>query len=73
MWELGGGGIEKKGKRTHGCGPQCGDCGGARAIRGLNDNRKNTIKIKFLKVTELILLLILNVIYIFFFPPSGTV
>ena len=26
--ELGGGGIEEKGKRTHGHGQQCGDCRG---------------------------------------------
>ena len=40
---LGGGGIEQKGKRTHGHGQQCGDCG-AGVIWGLNGN-KNTIKI----------------------------
>ena len=27
MWgQIGGGGIEQKGQRTHGHGPQCGDC-----------------------------------------------
>ena len=34
-WGLGGGGIEQKGKRTHGRGQQCGDCRGHRHIRGL--------------------------------------
>ena len=30
-WErIGVGGIEQKGKRTHGHGQQCGDCGGGR-------------------------------------------
>ena len=43
---LGGRGIEQKGKRTHGHGQQCGDCGGWGGIRGLNGNVKNTIKIK---------------------------
>ena len=38
-----GGGIEQKAKRTHRHGQQCGDCW---AIRGLNGNGKNTIKIK---------------------------
>ena len=46
---LGGGGIEPKGKRTHGHGQQCGDCWGKRSIRGLNGNGKNTVKIKFKK------------------------
>ena len=41
---LGSGGIEQKGKRTHGHGQQCGDCGG-RGISRLNGNGKNTIKI----------------------------
>ena len=31
---LGGGGIEQKGKRTHGHGQQCGDCGGGRGCKG---------------------------------------
>ena len=35
---VGGGGIEQKGRRTHGHGQQCGDQGGD--IRGLNDNGK---------------------------------
>ena len=44
-WE--GGGIEQKGKRTHGQGQQCGDCLGGESIRGLNGNgKKNTRKIK---------------------------
>ena len=40
---LEGGGIEQKGKSTHGHGQQCGDCGRA-GLRGLNSNRKNTMK-----------------------------
>ena len=36
-----GGGIEQKGKRTHGHGQQCGDCWGKGDIRELNDNGKN--------------------------------
>ena len=45
---LGGGGIEQEGKRTHGYGQQCGDCGGEDGIRGLSGNRKeyNNKKIK---------------------------
>ena len=43
------GGIEQKGKRTHGCGQQCGDCWGKGRIRGLNGSGKNTIKIKSVK------------------------
>ena len=46
MTASGGGGIEQKGKRTHGHGQQCGDCGGYRDIRGLNGNGKNTTKKK---------------------------
>ena len=38
---LGGGGIEQKGKRTHGHGQWCGDCWGEGGIRGLNGNGKN--------------------------------
>ena len=44
------GGIEQKGKSTHGHGQQCGDCRGWRVveveegIRGINGNVKNTIK-----------------------------
>ena len=34
------GGIEQKGKRTHGHGQQCGECGGEGGIRGLNGNGK---------------------------------
>ena len=45
---LGGGGIDKKGKRTHGHGQQCGDCWREAVIRGLNGNGKNTVKIFFL-------------------------
>ena len=42
---LEGGGIEQKWKRTHGHAQQCGDLQGWReCIRGLNGNRKNTIK-----------------------------
>ena len=37
---LGGGGIEPKRKRTHGHEQQCGDCGEARYIRGINGNGK---------------------------------
>ena len=37
---LGGKGIKQKGKRTHGHGQQCGDCWGARSIKGLNGNGK---------------------------------
>ena len=42
---LAGGGIEQKGKRTHGHGQQCGDCWGEEGIRGLKGNGKNTLKI----------------------------
>ena len=42
---LGGGGIEQKGKRTHGHGQQYGDYWAEGSIRGLNDNGKNIIKI----------------------------
>ena len=39
-----GGGIEQKGKKTHGHGQQWRDCGsGEGSIRGLNSNGKNTI------------------------------
>ena len=41
-----GGGVEEKGKRTHGHRQQCGDCWAEGVIRGLNGNGKNTIKIK---------------------------
>ena len=44
---LKGGGMEQKGKRTHGHGQQCGDCWGEVGIRELNGNGKNIIK--FLK------------------------
>ena len=40
---VGDGGIEQKGKRTHGHGQQCGDCGGEVGIRGLNGNMKKKI------------------------------
>ena len=43
---LGDGRIDQKRKRTHGQGQQCGDCWGE-DIRGLKNNGKNTIKIKF--------------------------
>ena len=32
--------IEKKEKRTHGHGKQCGDCWGEGGIKALNDNGK---------------------------------
>ena len=38
--ELEGGGIEQKGKRTHGQGQWCGDCCGEESIRWLNSNGK---------------------------------
>ena len=38
--ELGGGGIEQKGKQTHGHGQQCGDFWGMGGIRGLNGKGK---------------------------------
>ena len=42
---IGDGGIEQKGKRTHGHGQQCG-CVGVReeGVRGVNGNGKNTMK-----------------------------
>ena len=42
MGRLGSGGIEEKGKRTHGHGHewQCGDCWGEGGVRGLNGNGK---------------------------------
>ena len=43
---LGGGGMERKGKRTHGQGQQCGDCCELGIIRGINGNGKNAIKNK---------------------------
>ena len=44
-----GGGIDQKGKRTHGHGQQCGDGWGEQCIRGVNGNGKSTIKIRKLK------------------------
>ena len=38
--------IEEKGKRTHGHAKHCDDRWGEGSIRGLNGNRKYTIKIK---------------------------
>ena len=38
------GGIEQKGKSTHGHGQQCGDCRGEVGNKGLNGNRKNTVR-----------------------------
>ena len=38
--KLEGGGIGQKGKRTHGHGQQCGDCGGEEGIMGINANEK---------------------------------
>ena len=43
---LEGGEIEKKGKRTHGHGQQCGDCWGEEDIRGLNGNGEKPTKVK---------------------------
>ena len=43
-----GGGIEQRGKRTHGHGHSVVIMGGG-GIRGPNDNGKNTINIKFFK------------------------
>ena len=43
MGMVGDGGIEQKGKRTHGHGQQCGDCGGEVGIRGLNGNMKKKL------------------------------
>ena len=49
-WRRGGsGGIEQKGKRTHGHGQQSGDCWRVRGTKGLNGNGKNTMKIKLKK------------------------
>ena len=44
--EVKGGGIEENGKKTHGHGQQCGDCGGNWGKRWVNGNGKNIIKIK---------------------------
>ena len=57
VWQLQGrqgevrdGVLEQKGKRTHGHGPQCGDCRGRgwmeveELLRDINGNGKNTIK-----------------------------
>ena len=41
---LEGGGIEQKGKRTHGYGQQCGDCCGEAAIGRITGNGKTMIK-----------------------------
>ena len=41
---FGGGGIEQKGKRTHGHGQQCGNYWGKGHIRGLNGNEKKYYK-----------------------------
>ena len=46
---LKGGGIEQKGKKTHGHGQQCADCWGEAGVRGLKCNVKNAIKIKLKK------------------------
>ena len=40
--EVGGAGIEQKGKRTRGHGHQCRDRG--RSIKGVNGNGKNTLE-----------------------------
>ena len=45
---LGGEGIRQKGKRTHGHGQQCGDCGGV-CIREINGNgEKYSKKVKYI-------------------------
>ena len=46
------GGIEQKGKRTHGHGQQCGDCWGEGSIEVLNDSGKNTMKKKINKTKQ---------------------
>ena len=43
LWNIGSGGTEQKGKRTHERGQQYDDCWGKGAINGLNCNGKNTI------------------------------
>ena len=48
---LRGGGIEQKGKKTHRCGQQCGDCSGG-AIRGINGNGQNNTVKKMKKKTK---------------------
>ena len=40
MGVLGGREIQQKGKRTHGHGRHCGDCGGEGSLRGLNSKGK---------------------------------
>ena len=55
---LGGGGIEQKGKRTHGHGQHCGDCrGGGESIRGLHSNGKNLKKFDVYSFKKLRILL----------------
>ena len=46
MGGLESGGIEQKGKRTHGHGQQGDDCWGQGGTRGLNDNGNIIINIK---------------------------
>ena len=53
---LKGGGMEQKGKRTHGHGQQCGDYWGEVDITGLKGNGKNTIEIHFKKRKEKIIM-----------------
>ena len=48
---LGGGGIDRKRKRTHGHGQQHGDCRGEEHIRGLNGNGKKYNKNKIILTT----------------------
>ena len=43
---LGGGGIEQKGKRTHGHGPQCSDCGGKAMKKNATITKRKGILIK---------------------------
>ena len=43
---LGHGGVEQKGKSTHGHGQQWGDCWGKEGIKGLIGIGKNTIIIR---------------------------
>ena len=43
--------MDQKGENPHGCEQQYGDCGEGWSIKGLNNNRKNTIKIKKEKIS----------------------
>ena len=46
------GGIEQKGKRTHGHGQQCGDWWGEGDIRGLNSNEKIQQRLYIYKIKK---------------------